>query len=225
MEGLCPLELVQGEGLCPTPRGRVRGPGSMHGAPFESRTGARRTRFAVGAPVPIFIVKDGRASPGDRFAEAHGELMSGAGARGAWVGGWRAFRNAVVLAQESCVQEREISLGADDDVVEHLDAEQISGFAEAAREGDVFGARLWPTGGVVVDEDHRGRGVADQGSEDRGGVDGAGDQVAGRQTQRSGGSMLGIERDREEVLDLLACQTRSKGGVHVAARAEAAALR
>ena len=129
------------------------------------------------------------------------------------------------MGEEAGVQEREVTLGADDDVVEDLDAEQIAGVAEAPGEGHVLGARLGMSRGVVVDEDHRRRRVTNERSKDARGLHRTRDEAAGREAQGAGGTVFGVEWDRDEVLDLFAREAGAQRGVDVAAGDQAASLR
>ena len=63
----------------------------------------------------------------------------------------------------------ELGVG-DDEVVEDLDAEDFAGVAEAFGELDVFAARRWVPGGMVVGEDDVGCAHEDCGAENLAGV-------------------------------------------------------
>src|SRR5512143_2475346 len=63
------------------------------------------------------------------------------------------------------VLEAEVASVADDDVVQDLDAEHLSGLDESAGQEDVLLARLDVAARMIVDEDDRRRRLADRGPE------------------------------------------------------------
>lgn len=96
--------------------------------------------------------------------------------------------------------EADEAVGAEDDVVDDVDAEYFAGLSETLGEEYVFGAGLGQSGGVVVNEEDGLGALGDCGPEHFAGVDDGCVEGADRDGANSEDAVLGVEQDGAEVL-------------------------